>query len=136
MSLSTWWQTSTTLKKVRVVALTITAVIGALVAVGGVMQAGEAYWPATRGHVTEKIEQSTGRIMSRMLDTQIVVENGERRRIEDKIADRELLLRSNPNLTDQMRAIIDEQLREWRRELSQANNRIDDLNRERSGRRP
>lgn len=100
------------------------------------LEAGEPYWVATRGFVSEKVEMAQASLAKRVIDTQITIERAERRRIETQMRDREILLQQNSTAPDGLRRVILDQISELKQQFSDTSGRIDALERERSSRRP
>jgi hypothetical protein len=119
------------------------ASIGAMVAVltgamGFVNQAevAEPHWVATRSFVRDGITQATFKLEQRQIVTQIYLANSERSRIENELANKQVLLDQNPTMPQGIRDTINEQIRTLKRTLEFTTGQIDDLRREQSGRRP
>lgn len=135
-----WWRTTTPwIKRLTVLATACTATIAAVTAAAHVFEIAEPYWIATRGQVRHELlhttEQLTG-LRAEQITTQLAIARNERARVLDKIADRELLLQQTPDIPAPAKSAIDEQIRSWRDDVTELNYSIDQLTRQRSGRRP
>jgi hypothetical protein len=96
----------------------------------------EPYWPATRSFVEEKIIKATSKLETRQIATQIYLANSEYARIQNELANKQVLLEQNPTMPQGVRDSIQEQIRALQRTLEATRNQLDDLRREQSGRRP
>jgi hypothetical protein len=113
----------------------------ALIAVANAGRVFEPYWIATRGHVHERVAAATSEIAGQVaavndrLDQQTLDgKRFERARVQDKIADRDLLLRQEPNMNANARVAIEEQLRVYRETVEALTRDILRLENARSGR--
>lgn len=132
-----WWVDTSRLKRILLIASVITAVIAAVTAIANTLKAGESYWIATRGFVSEKLESTKAQIAmdfskttSRQIDIQIRQEEAERDRIEDKIAEAELQLKRSPGISDEIRNTMGDQIRRWQRSLNAIDEQVRKLQKE------
>lgn len=118
-------------------------IVTALIAAGGAVmgfanqaEVQEPHWLATRSYVRDTITSSTAKIESRQLQIQLYLARTERSRIENELANKQVLLTQNPNMPAEVRRAIEEQIRALTRDLEAAKSSYDDLRREQAGRRP
>jgi hypothetical protein len=117
----TFWQSlSSKAKLVTILCTAVTALITTSIATAHVMELAKPYWIATHGHVAEEIKKANDPITlslkasaRRQIETRLQIANGDRGRIRDKVADKELLLRQSPDIPLPIRAAIEEQIRNW-----------------------
>lgn len=116
-------------------ALTLATLIGALLGIANQINAGEPYWIASREFVRSSIAQATTQLEVRQIQTQIYLANSERSRIENEIANKQVLLDQNKDMPQPVRELIQEQIRALVRNLETTKSTLDDLKREASAAR-
>lgn len=99
----------------------------AFLAVLNATKAGEPYWFATRGYVAAEIKTSVDTTNAavknmelRQINTLMAIAQSNRARIENEIANKEVLIKQNLNMPIEVRSAIEEQTRGLRRELEAA----------------
>ena len=111
MALPVWL----TPKRITAVSLMLSTSIAAGIAIANVTETAEPYWLSTRGFVRDEIKMKVvsdiRSTVTRQISTQIKIDKLEKRLIEDKIADKELLLQQQINPPPQFRAAVQEQIR-------------------------
>lgn len=131
----TWWQGLTRQMKIGSVAAAFAALSGVLTLVGQI-EAGERYWPATRGHVADKVQHSEGRVVHRLIDLQMNQERSEKRRLEGVVADKTTLLEESKDASIALKRNLTDQINDYFRQIKDTEGRLEQLERERNGRRP
>lgn len=122
-------------QKISLVGAAVTIAVGAT-GILNQLAIAEPYWFAQRYYVEEKISLATSKIESRLLATQIYLANSEYARIQNELANKQVLFEQNPTMPQGVRDSIQEQVRSLQRSLEATKNQLDDLRREQSGRRP
>lgn len=124
-----WWDNIGFYKRVTVIAVAITSVLAAAVAIANALQAGEPHWIATRAFVREQVTQATGSITKsqndlqrQQIETQLQVAQGRRESIVAKIGDRQLLLKQ-PGPPDYER-LAREQIGDLQQQLKELDEQI------------
>jgi len=110
--------------------LTLATLVAALLGVANQINAGEPYWIASRDFVRSSIAQATTQLESRQIQTQIYLANSERSRIENEIANKQVLLDQNKEMPQAVRELIQEQIRALMRALEASKATLEDLKRE------
>ena len=97
-------------------------------------QVQEPYWIATRSYVRDTVGASTTKIERRQLQIQVYLAKTERSRIENELANKQVLLTQNPSMPYSVRSAIEEQIRALSTDLEAAKNSYEELRREQAGR--
>lgn len=130
-----WWNELAFSKRITAWAIMISAVIAAIFAVANVLQAGEPHWIATRYFVREQIAQASAKYnaaQTRLDRTQTQIETQVLQSrvdaIKAKINDRELLLQKQEGPFE-YRQLVQEQVANYKEQLSQVNEQLRNLRR-------
>lgn len=106
----------------------------AIVAVANASKVAEPYWIATRGFVADEIRlasdqhrEAVDKMMRRQIRTQLSISSANRQRIEADIAGKDLILKQQTALPQEVRNIIEEQLRALKRDLNDSDRELGQL---------
>lgn len=104
--------------------------LAAILTVMNQAQIAEPHWLATRSFVRDYISSTQKNLETRQIKTQLYLATTERSRLENEIANKQLLITQNPTMPETVKQIILEQIRTLN--ISLENNKLttDDLRRE------
>lgn len=122
-------------QKVTLAGAAVTILVGSITILNQLAIA-EPYWLVQRYYVEERIVAVTSKIEARQIATQIYLANSEHKRIQNELANKQVLLDQNRMMPQGVRDSIQEQIRSLHRELEETKNQLGDLRKEQSGRRP
>jgi len=109
---------------------TAVAMVGGALGIANQADIAEPHWIATRSFVRDMVAQANSKIESRQLQTQIYLARSERSRLENELANKQVLLTQNPTMPQEVRRAIEDQIRTLNRDLEAAKSALEDLRRE------
>ena len=115
---------------------TAVTIIGGSIGIMNQLAIAEPLWFATRSFVRGEIAFATMKVEARQIATQVYLANSEYSRIQNELANKQVLLDQNPTMPQAIKDSIQEQIRLLQRNLESTKNQLDDLRREQAGRRP
>ncbi|HEY6021660.1 MAG TPA: hypothetical protein VIY48_17860 [Candidatus Paceibacterota bacterium] len=129
-----WWNSRK--GKLGMIA-TIIAVVAGSLTIANQAQIAEPHWLATRSFVRDYLTTAQqgltaqqNRVESRQITTQMYIAKSDRNRIENEIANKQVLLTQNPNMPDPVKYAIQEQIRSLNVDLESAKSTYEDLKNE------
>lgn len=128
-----FWDNMAMYRKVTIIAVTVTSVIAALIAIANALQAGEPHWIATRSFVREMVLEAQSKsaieqqkLQSGLLQTEVQVLQSRIDSIKSKISDRQLLLQKQEGPAE-YRQLVQEQINNSQESLQRLNDQLQAL---------
>ena len=115
-----------TIKKLGVLAVILGIIVSALTIMNQADIA-EPHWLATRSFVRVQVQQAATPIERGQIQTQLFLAKSERKRIENELANKQVIVSQNPDMPQYARDIIAEQTRSLTIDLENTKGAIVDL---------
>lgn len=114
----------------------ISVTVGMILGLLNLGNVAEPYWIATRQFTRELVRAAEVSTSSRLMALEIASKESQRDAAQSKLDSLDLELRKNSDASDGVKALLNNQVRRYTEQLRILNLELDDLYRQRSGRKP
>jgi len=128
-----WWDAIAFYKRITIIAVAISSVVAASIAVANVLQAGEPHWIATRSFVRETVAEvqakstlAQKKLEQQQIQTEVQVLQSRIEAIKSKISDRELLLQKQEGPAE-YRQLVQEQINGYKDALDRLGKQLEQI---------